>query len=104
MGSGVRKSGSTRGDSIAGDLLPRHPMLSPCAEPLCDSPSFGARCERHETAEDRERMHALDIAALEAAEAEEHWRAARLRVIDAERAAGVWRASPETPSPGIGPA
>lgn len=66
-------------------------VLHPCAEPECGRLAFGTHCERHETPEDRERLHALDLAALQAAEAEERWRAARLHVLDAERAAGVKR-------------
>lgn len=71
-------------------------LLHPCAEPRCEILAFGRHCKDHTTPADREHLHALSIASLQAGEAEEHWRAARLRVLEAERTAGVRRAPPNT--------
>jgi hypothetical protein len=78
------------------EMLPRAFLLHECEEPGCRDLAHGRHCERHETVEDHELLHAVDLALLEAAEAEERWRETRLRVAAAERAAGIRRVPEST--------
>jgi hypothetical protein len=73
------------------ELIPRPLVLHACEEPGCGYLAYGRHCERHKTVEDRELLHAVDLALLEAVEAEERWREKRLSLAAAERAAGVRR-------------
>lgn len=73
------------------DLLPSPFVLHVCEREGCNALAFGARCERHTTPEDRQRLHALTIALLVAGEAEEVWRDKRVLVLEAQEAAGVRR-------------
>jgi hypothetical protein len=85
---------SARQLPVRDELAPPQYLLHRCAQPGCDAFAFGARCERHETPEDRERLAAMDAAILRAAEAEERWLAAREAALRAEQAAGVRRSGP----------
>jgi hypothetical protein len=76
------------------ELKPSEYVLHRCAEPGCGAYALGARCERHETPDDRARLTAMHTALLRAAELEEAWLDAHWAALEAERAAGVRRARP----------
>ena len=59
-----------------------------------DALAFGAHCERHEDADDRARLAAVEDALLRAGHAEEVWLAALREALEAERVAGIRRANP----------
>ncbi|WP_156028310.1 hypothetical protein [Candidatus Solirubrobacter pratensis] len=73
------------------ELQPPAYMLHKCAEPGCPKLALAARCDAHQTDDDRARLAAMHDATLRAAHAEEAWLGALREALNAERAAGVRR-------------